>query len=187
MSLIDTGVILQPRDPRAVLCQQQRNSRPWLSTNPQGSTDVAGVCNRNVSKHGFHHFLRWLQAQDKRSFSSLTFNNSCSSLFLCINSCQLAPLQLKIDFLMISEHLGNGVWMDRSFPKDFPKREDSPLWPGLEHSHSHYQQLHKKSPYLYMLLFWRVRSWLYKYEFIHSTIFFFFKLICKSWIILSSW
>lgn len=61
------------------------------------------------------------------------------TFFCALTLVSLLHLQLKSDFLIISEQLGNGVWMDRSIPKDLPKREDflpRPLCPGLEHSHT---------------------------------------------------
>lgn len=139
--------------------------------------------NRNISKHGFHHFLRWLQAQDKWSFSSLTIKTSCFLLFLCVNACQLAPFATQ-DWLPHGQWSLNGQKYSQGFTQK--GRQHTLPKPGAL-SHCHYLQFHKKSPHLCMLLFWRVRSWLCKYEFTRSTIFFSFKLICKSWIILNSW
>lgn len=105
--------------------------------------------------------------------------------FLCINSCQLA-------LFATQDCLPHNIWVAGQwslngwkYSQGFTQKGRQSILPRPGAlSHCHYLQLHKKSPHLCMLLFWRVRSWLCKYEFIHSTLFFFFKLICKSWIIL---
>lgn len=126
-------------------CQQQRNRRPWHGTSPQGLTDVAGVCNREMAQN-MVSITSWGDVRH-RTNGPLPAEHSTTVVpyyFCALTTVSLLHLQLKSDLLMLSEQLGNVVRMDGNIPEDLLKRARQPTGPGrLTHFHIIYSSTNK--------------------------------------------